>query len=76
MCRKHSGVPHSVKGDRVSFIFLFGLHNWFGEAPIETTENKTYYNGVLIGMESLLKTLGYSPVYQDHATVTIIKAGK
>lgn len=40
MCRKHSGVPHSVKGDRVSFIFLFGLHNWFGEAPIETTENK------------------------------------
>ena len=42
----------------------------------ETTENKTYYNGVLIGMESLLKTLGYSPVYQDHATVTIIKAGK
>ena len=40
------------------------------------TENKTYYNGVLIGMESLLKTIGYCPVYHDHATVTIIKAGK
>lgn len=42
----------------------------------KTTENKTYYNGVLIGMESMLNAIGYCPVYQDHATVTIIKAGK